>query len=219
MVSHPVRKLFSCVLTLVTLAVVGSFKSYAQTIEFESKGLHYQALTKSGVTVTFAVLPSHVKNFNIIQATVTNGSPVSWTVKPQDFTFYQHDGDVIRAAPADYVVDSLLHKASKSDVIRLQLIYESSIYSLSNFRATNGSEQRRQAAMAQFVNPRFKAAAAASVVTMVAAKLKPGDSTDGAVFFENKNKEKDKELGAGRLVVTTAGENFEFTSDAPVRLR
>ncbi len=88
------------------------------------------------------------------------------------------------------MVDSLLQKASRNDVIKLQLLYEDSIYALSNFRSTNGYEQRREAAMAQFVNRGFKAAAAASAITFVPTKLKPGDSTDGAIFFENRTKEK-----------------------------
>jgi hypothetical protein len=180
----------------------------AGPIDFESHGMHYEALTKDGITVMFAPLPPHVKDYNIVQVTVTNGSPVSWTVKPSDFSFTRHDGTVLHAISADDVVASLLDKASRNDVIKLQLLYESSIYALSNFRSTNGYEQRREAAMAQFVNPRFKAAAAASAITLVPIKLKPTDSTDGAVFFENRTKE--KSLGAGRFVAHTCGETFVF---------
>jgi hypothetical protein len=182
--------------------------SSAGPIDFESHGMHYEALTKDGITVMFAPLPPHVKDYNIVQVTVTNGSPVSWTVKPGDFSFTRHDGTVLHAISADEVVASLLDKASRNDVIKLQLLYESSIYALSNFRSTNGYEQRREAAMAQFVNPRFKAAAAASAITLVPIKLKPTDSTDGAVFFENRTKE--KSLGAGRFVAHTCGETFVF---------
>jgi hypothetical protein len=180
----------------------------AGPIDFESHGMHYEALTKSGITVMFAPLPPHVKDYNIVQVTVTNGSPVSWTVKPSDFSFTRHDGTVLQTISADEVVSSLLDKASRADVIKLQLLYESSIYALSNFRSTNGYEQRREAAMAQFVNARFKAAAAASAITLIPTKLKPGDSTDGAVFFENRTKEKG--LGSGRLVAHTCGEIFFF---------
>lgn len=180
----------------------------AGPIDFESHGMHYGALTKSGITVMFAPLPPHVKDYNIVQVTVTNGSPVSWTVKPSDFAFTRHDGTVLQTISADDVVESLLNKASRTDVIKLQLLYESSIYALSNFRSTNGYEQRREAAMAQFVNARFKAAAAASAITLIPTKLKPGDSTDGAVFFENRTKEKG--LGAGRFVAHTCGETFFF---------
>jgi hypothetical protein len=182
--------------------------SAAGPIDFESHGMHYQALTKSGITVMFAPLPPHVKDYNIVQVTVTNGAPVSWTVKPSDFSFTRHDGTVLQSISADDVVSSLLDKASRTDVIKLQLLYESSIYALSNFRSTNGYEQRREAAMAQFVNARFKAAAAASAITLTPTKLKPGESTDGAVFFENRTKE--KSLGAGRFVAHTCGEMFFF---------
>ena len=185
-------------------------------IDFESHGMHYEALTKNGITVMFAPLPPHVKDYNIVQVTVTNGSPVSWTVKPSDFSFTRHDGTVLQTISADDVVSSLLGRASRSDVIKLQLLYESSIYALSNFRSTNGYEQRREAAIAQFVNPRFKAAAAASAITLVPIKLKPTDSTDGAVFFENRTKE--KSLGAGRFVAHTCGETFFFETNPELKL-
>ncbi len=177
-------------------------------MEFQSHGLDYEALTRNGITVMFAPLPPHIKDFNIVQVTVTNGSLVSWTVKPSDFSFVRQSGGTLPSVSADYVVESLLEKASRNDVIKLQLLYEDSIYALSNFRSTNGYEQRREAAMAQFVNRGFKAAAAASAITLVPAKLKPGDSTDGAVFFENRTKE--KSLGSGRLIAKTCGETFVF---------
>lgn len=178
-------------------------------LEFQSRGLDYEALTREGVTVMFAALPPHVKDFNIIQIAVTNGSPVSWTVKPEDFAFIRQDGSVLSSVSADYVVESLLHKASPNDVIKLQLLYENTIYALQNFRSTtNGYEQRREAAMAIFINRGIKAAAAASAITFVSTKLRSGDSTDGAVFFENRTKEKG--LGPGRLVVRTCGQIFLF---------
>lgn len=177
-------------------------------VDFESRGMHYEALTRNGITVMFAPLPPRVKDYNIVQITVTNGSPVSWTVKPADFTFVRQDGTTLNTVSADEVVGSLLERASRNDVIKLQVLYEDSIYSLSNYRATNGYEQRREAAMAQFVNKSFAAAAAASAITLVPVKLKPGDSTDGAVFFENRSKEKG--LGIGRLIAHTCGEIFSF---------
>jgi hypothetical protein len=177
-------------------------------IQFDSHGLEYDALTHEGITVMFTHLPPHIKDFSIIQVTVTNGSLVSWTVKPSDFVFIRQDGVLLSSLSADYVVESLLAKASRNDVIKLQLLYEDSIYGLQNFRSTNGYEKRRQAAMAMFVNKEFKAAAAASAITLIPTKLKPSDSTDGAVFFENRNKE--KTLGPGRLVVRTCGQTFVF---------
>jgi hypothetical protein len=177
-------------------------------VQFESHGLEYDALTHEGITVMYTHLPPHIKDFTIIQVTVTNGSLVSWTVKPSDFVFIRQDGAFEPSVSADYVVESLLAKASRNDVIKLQLLYEDSIYALQNFRSTNGYEKRRQAAMAMFVNKEFKAAAAASAITLIPTKLKPSDSTDGAVFFENHSKE--KTLGAGRLVVRTCGQTFVF---------
>jgi hypothetical protein len=177
-------------------------------IQFESHGLSYEALTHEGITVMFATLPPHIKDFNVVQVTVTNGSAVSWTVKPGDFSFARQDGTVLQSVSADEVVESLLEKASRSDVIKLQLLYEDTIYALTNFRSTNGYEQRREAAYAQFVNKSFKAAAAASAITLVGTKLKPGDSTDGAVFFENRTKA--KTLGGGRFVARTCGQVFVF---------
>ncbi len=189
--------------------------SWPQIIEFESKGLHYQAQTKNGITVMFATLPAHIKDFNIIQITITNGSPLSWTVKPEDFSFIRQDGIHLESVSADGVVESLLQRASRNDVIKLQLLYENTIYALTNFRSTNGYEKRRQTAMGMFVNPRFKAAAEASAIAFAQTKLKPGESTDGAVFFESK----EKVLGPGHLVVKTAGEQFEFDTFPEVKLK
>src|SRR3954451_13174236 len=201
-------------LVVLSLAVMSAQqtpekKDSPQTpMEFQSHGMDYEALTKNGITVMFAPLPPHIRDFNIIQVTVTNGALVSWTVKTSDFSFTRQNGTVLQPVSADEVVESLLQKAGRNDVIKLQLLYEDSIYGLSNFRSTNGYEQRRQAAMAQFVNRSFKAAAAASAITFVPAKLKPGESTDGAVFFENKTKAKN--LGPGRLIAKTCGETLVF---------
>lgn len=202
-------------LRLAALLLVFAISTWPQVIEFESKGLHYQALTKNGVTVMFASLPAHIKDFNIIQVTVTNGSPVSWTVKPEDFSFVRQDGVRLESVSADGVVESLLEKASHNDVIKLQLLYENTIYALTNFRSTNGYEQRRQTAMAMFVNLRIRAAAEASAIAFAPIKLKPGESTDGAVFFHHK----EKSLGQGRVVVHTANEQFEFDTFAEVKLK
>ena len=177
-------------------------------IEFESHGLTYEALTKNGITVMYAPLPPHIKDFNIIQITITNGGLVSWTVRPADFVFVRQDGTLLDPVSADDVVYSLLQKSSAADVVKLQLLYEDSIYAVPNYHGTNGYEKRREAAMTQFVNKGFKAAVAASAITLAPTRLKPGDSTDGAVFFENRTK--DKALGAGKLVVHTCGESFEF---------
>lgn len=186
-------------------------------VTFISHGLEYDALTQNGITVMFATLPPHIKDFNVVQVTVTNGSLVSWTVRATDFTFIRQDAGTLPTMSADDVVETLMRHADRNDVIKLQLLYENSIYALSNFRSTNGYEQRREAAMAQFVNRGFKAAAEASAIAFVPVKLKPGDSTDGAIFFENRTKERG--LGAGRLVAHVCGETFMFETFAEYKKR
>ena len=185
--------------------------------EFQSHGLDYEALTRNGITVMFANLPPHVKDYNVIQVTVTNGSLVSWTVKPTDFSFIRSNGVALNPVSADEVVASLLEKASRGDVIGLQRLYEDSIYTLSNYRPTNGYQQRKEAGWTQFTNRNFKAAAAASAITLVPVKLRPGESTDGAVFFENRTKE--KPLGPGRLIARTCGEIFHFQIFPVIKVR
>jgi hypothetical protein len=60
----------------------------------------------------------------------------------------------------------------------------------------------------------LKAAAAASAIALGTTKLAPGQSTDGAIFYANQG----KPLGAGRLIVTAAGETFEFPVEADFHL-
>src|SRR5579875_304940 len=38
-------------------------------MDFESHGMEYEALTREGITVMFAPLPPHIKDYNIIQVT------------------------------------------------------------------------------------------------------------------------------------------------------
>ena len=83
----------------------------AQVIEFEQNGLKYQTLTHGGVTVMFAHLPAHVREFSIIQVSVSNGSRGPYTIRPEDFVFERADhGDKFTLTPARYVVDLLLRK-------------------------------------------------------------------------------------------------------------
>jgi len=186
----------------------------AQVIEFESGGLKYKALTRNGLTIMVASLPAHVRDYSIVQVAVSNGSPVSWTVKPEDFTFKSStDGRLIQAQPARDVIESLMEKAHGGDIVKLITTYESGLYGLPRFESTHGYETRRQAALAM-TSAKWKAAAAASAIAFVSTKLAPGDSTDGAVFWATAG----KPLGAGKLTVHAAGETFEFDSDsAPVR--
>lgn len=199
----------------LTLSIGLSLCLGAQVIEFEQNGLRYKTLTKNGVTVMFAPLPSHVREYSIIQVAVSNGSKVSWIVKPEDFTYRRDDGSVAEAAPALTVVNSLIEKASRHDVIKLVSTYEAGIYGNSRLQSTNGYEVRRRNALAEVSSARLKAAAAASAIALVKTKLAPGDSTDGAVFFPNSG----KVLGPGRLIVHAAGEIFEFRSEPELLLR
>ena len=64
-------------------------------IQFESHGLEYESVTHGGVTLMYAALPPRMKNYSVLQVTVTNGSPVSWTVKAEDFKFTRQDGTVV----------------------------------------------------------------------------------------------------------------------------
>ncbi len=177
-----------------------------QIIEFESGGLKYQALTRNGLTIMLAELPSHVRDYSIVQVAISNGSNVTWTVKPEDFRFQRSDGSVFPAQPARTVVEQLVDRARRSDVIRLVIAYESSLYGNSRYKATNGYEVRRQSALAEVSSTRLKAAAAASAIALVQTKLVPGQSTDGAVFYATAG----KPLGNGVVIVNAAGGVFRF---------
>jgi hypothetical protein len=181
----------------------------AQIIPFESNGLLYKTLTKGGVTVMFAYLPAHLKEYSIMQISVSNGSPVSWTVKPEDFSYHQQDGTAWQASPALTVVNTLLAKGDRHDVIKLVTTYERGVYGNEHMQTTNGYESRRQSMLAYGVSARLKAGAAASALALVPTKLGSGESTDGAVFFPSNG----KTLGPGTLIVHTGGEIFEFPSD------
>ncbi len=181
----------------------------AQVIQFESGGLKYQTLSRKGVTVMLAHLPARLRDYSIVQVGVMNGSQTTQTVRPEDFSFRREDGTVMFALPARVVVDQLLARATRNDVIKLISTYEMSLNGVSRFRSTNGYEQRRQSALAEMGSNKLKAAAAASAIAFVATKLQPGESTDGAVFFDTAG----KPLGPGRLTARTAGQIFEFESD------
>jgi len=192
------------------LALAFSAVAHAQIIEFESGGLTFKTLTRNGITVMFAHLPLRVLDYAILQVAVSNGTSVSWTVKPEDFHFERAGGKVIPGLAARVVVGSLIERAGRGEVIKLVAAYEASLYNNAQIHSTNGYEARRQNAFADLGSSKLKAAAAASAIAMVTTKLAPGQSTDGAVFYPNQG----KPLGAGKLIVTTAGETFEFPVEA-----
>ena len=177
----------------------------AQVIPFESNGLRYQALTRSGVTVMFAPMSLQMHGYTIIQAAVSNGSAGPYGIRPEDFVFVRSDGVEVRASPARAVINMLAQKGSGTDVIKLTTAYEAAVYGNQHVKSTNGYEQRRQAALSMSAS-RMRAAATASALALVQTKLAPGESTDGAVFFPTEG----KGLGPGRVVVRTNTDVFEF---------
>jgi len=177
----------------------------AQVIEFESNGLKYQALTRSGVTVMFAPMQNHLHEYAIIQVAVSNGSSAPYAIRPEDFSYVRTGGEVIRATPSRVVIDMLFQKGSGSDVIKLVQAYEAGVYGNPHMRSTNGYEQRRLAALSMSAT-KVRSAAIASALTLVQAKLAQGESTDGAVFFVTDG----KPLGPGHLLVRTNTDIFEF---------
>src|SRR5579884_4319039 len=110
------------------LRALASVAAVPQVIEFESGGLRYKTLTKNGMTIMFATLPSHVRHWAVLQVSVSNGSSLPWVIKPDDFTYQKQDGEQVQASDAGEEVDSLLEKASRGDVIRLVTTYEGGIY-------------------------------------------------------------------------------------------
>ena len=190
----------------VTLLLHGA---HAQVIEFESNGLKYQTLTRSGVTVMFTHLGNHIHEYSILQVAISNGSDTPYNVRPEDFTYVHPDGSVLIASSVKSVIDMLMQKGNSSDVVKLVTQYESTVYGNPHFKSTNGYEQRRQAALAMNGGNRMKAAVSASAVAMVLTRLKPGESTDGAVFFSTEG----KPLVGGRVVVKTNSDVFEFKAE------
>jgi hypothetical protein len=191
---------------LGVLGAVFCFLAFGQVIEFDNRGLHYQTLTRRGVTVMFAHLPAHVREFSVLQVAVSNGSATPYTIRPEDFRFVHADGAAVQAFSADQVVNILLAKGSRNDVIRLVTAYETGLYGIQKMVSTNGYELRRQAALAEVQSAKLKAAAAASAIALVQTKLVPGESTDGAVFFAHEG----KPLSGGRVIVSTNTDVFEF---------
>ena len=45
----------------------------------------------------FSLLPTHIRDYAVLQMAISNGSSVSWTVEPEDCTFEKPDGQKIQA--------------------------------------------------------------------------------------------------------------------------
>ncbi len=202
-----------CLLTRLLLVVLCSIAS-AQVIEFESGGLIYQTLTKNGLTVMFAQLPSHIREYGVIQVAVTNGSSKAMILKLDDFSWVRADGTAMRPAVPRKVVQEFLDKGGRSEVVRLVSAYEQGIYGMKNLRTASSYEQRRLSALAEVSSAKLKAAAAASAIVFVPAKLAPGETVDGAIFLTTQG----KVLGSGKLRVLTNGMLFDFnlTDEKPL---
>ena len=153
-----------------------------------------------------APLPAHVRQYTVLQVAIQNGGKSAFIIRPEDFLYTPDIGGEVAAVPVRTVVNSLIDRASKGDVIKLITAYESGIYGNSQYKSTNGYEQRRQSALAEFTSTRIKAAAAASAIALVQTKLVPGQSTDGAVFYTMAG----KPFSTGVLSVRVAESLFEF---------
>jgi hypothetical protein len=204
------------ILRALVLTAMLSVAARAQAIiDFESAGLKYKAMTRGGVTVMFSLLPLHIRDYAVVQVAISNGSSISWTVEPQDCSFEKPDGQMIQALAARTVVNTLIEKGGRGDVIKLIAAYEASLFNNAQIHSTNGYESRRQNAFADLGSSKLKAAAAASAIALVTTRLAPGQSTDGAVFYPNQG----KPLGTGKLIVNMAGETYVFPLEDAAALR
>jgi hypothetical protein len=185
-------------------------RAHGQVIDYQSNGLQYKALTRGGVTIMLAPLPTRIRDWIVYQVAITNGSPVPWEVKSEDFRFERADGSIVPALAAHQVVETMLKKASRSDTSKLVVAYEAVLFGNLEMHSTNGYESRRRDALAESGSTKINAAATASAIVLAPAKLAPGQSTDGAVFYASGG----RPLGAGRFLVTEAAENFVFPVEA-----
>src|SRR5438477_4788036 len=97
------------------ILAAGLVPAPAQVIEFDHNGLKYQTLTHSGVTVMFAHLQAHVREFSIIQVSISNGSSGPYTIRPEDFVFERDAHGPVHASPARSVITLLMQKGTGND--------------------------------------------------------------------------------------------------------
>ena len=195
---------------LIAAAAFLASATHAQVIEYEANGQKYQTLTRKGLTVIVTHMPKEMRDFGLLQVSISNGSQMYWTVRPEDFTYVRGE-TVLQGLPAKSVVDILLERANHTDVVRLVTAYEAALYGIPHMRSTNGYEQRRQNAISEGMPVRLKAAATASAIALAHARLAPGQSTDGAVFIPTSHEV--KMLTGGRIVFRSGSETFEFNPD------
>jgi hypothetical protein len=192
----------------VILAMAAS-AAPAQVIEFYSNGLKYLTLTKSGLTVMYAEMPLLIRGYAVLQVAVINGTDEIQVVQPVQFSYETADRRILRATGENEVIAELQQHGGRNEVIKLVTAYERALSGAERIRSNNGYEQRRQAALAMGGPAGLRAAAAASAIAFVRTRLRPKDSTDGAVFFFNEG----KPLGAGVLRAQIGDEVFEFRSE------
>lgn len=192
------------------LLLATGIPALGQVIEYEANGMKFQTSTRKGLTVIVTQLPNHVAGFGLVQVSISNGSQLYWTVKPELFSYVRPE-TVMQGLPANQMVDLLLDRASHADVVKLVSSYEGALYGIPNMRSTNGYEQRRQSMMSYGMPTRLKAAATASAIALGQTRLAPGESTDGAVFIPLTHEV--KALSGGRLVFRCNGEVFEFNPE------
>ena len=181
----------------------------AQVIEFENAGLRFQSMTQNGVTLMCARLPVQLKQFALIQVALSNGSEAYATLKPEDFAFNGSNGETIRAMSARDVVTNILEHGTHGDLVKLVKTYENAIYAIPNLNLKTGYEKRRQAALGEGTNTKFKAAAAASAIALIASRVAPGQTIDGAVFFPIVG----GALPAGRVTARPGTVTYEFNPE------
>lgn len=210
MFPSPRNKALRDILFVLLWALPGTCSAvFGQVIEFTSNGLNYMTLSREGLTLMYAPLPMTIRDFAVIQISYSNGSGENQPVSPNDFVYTAHSGKRIRAASEEVVVRELYQKARQADVVKLQAAYEKALYGSQPIRSSNGYESRRRAAIARGPEG-LRAAAAASALSLVTMQLKPGESTDGVVFFPYTG----EPLDPGTLDARLAnGKRFQF----PVR--
>lgn len=182
----------------------------AQTLEFESGGLKYQALTRGGITVMVAPLPTRILGYAIVQVAISNGSVDPVEIQPDKFQYLRAANPPVKALSPRAVVSDVMNRAGRDDVGRLISVYEAALYGNSQLQLKFGYESRRKDAMA-IGNSRKSAGAAAAAIVLGSSEIQPGATVDGAVFFPTSN----RPMGAGQLVFETGEQRFEFTIVPP----
>lgn len=180
----------------------------SQVIRFESNGMHYQVLTRKGLTLMCAAMPFRTSRYAVMHVAVSNGSHETWQVQAGDFAFEYRDGTVVRAAPEQRVVGEFFQRAGRSELLKLQTAYEKALYNNQYIRPNNSYEKRRLSALA-FGPKGLKASAAAAAITFASGNVDSGDSADGALFFPTAG----RPLEGGKIVATLQTSRFEFAFD------